>query len=117
MFEAIPAFVVGCVAQPIVGAEVDDASAFVDETRDDRCGRTVWQRQEDSVDVRQSRVDDVVGSSEVGMWIRHWISVAIAALEAGDTDLRMTFQDADELAADEAGSTDDADTDGCARRG
>ena len=70
------------------------------------------QGQEDGIDVGQVELDVVSRPPQVGMGERDRLVVAIAALEAGDAHVGVAFEDADELAADVAGGSDDADADG-----
>ena len=68
VLEAVPARVVGRVAEPEVGPEVDDRGAVGHEVRDEAGGRAVGQGEEDGIDLRQraSTVRPVV--ARCGWW-------------------------------------------------
>ena len=55
-------------------------------------------------------------AAEVGVRTGNRMAVSVSTLQAHDADLRVAVEDADQLATDEAGRTDDADTDGGASR-
>ena len=111
VLEAVPARVVGRVAQPEVGPEVDDRGAVGDEVRDEAGRRAVREGEERGVDLGQRVPDREVGRGEVRVVAADRIVVAVAAGEPDDVDVRMARQQPDQLGADVAGRADDADAD------
>ena len=89
VLEAVPARVVGGVAEAEVGPEVDDRGAGLDDPGDDGRGRAVGQGEEDGVDVRERGVDDQAGVGEVRVDAVERVAVAVAALEADDRHVRV----------------------------
>ena len=109
MLEAVPARVVGRVAEAEVGPEVDDRGAVGDERRHLGGGRAVGEGQEDGVGRRQAGVDEQLGRGEVRVEVADRLVVAVAPGEADDLDVRVAAQEADQLRADVAGRADDPD--------
>ncbi len=111
VLEAVPARVVGGVAEAEIGPEVDDRGAVRDDPGDDAGGRAVGEGEEDRVDVGQRGIDDETRLGEVRVDAVERVAVAVAALEADDRHVRVAGQEADQLGADIAGRPDDADPD------
>ncbi len=111
VLEAVPARVVGGVAQAEVGTLVDDRRAGGEQVRRQVRGRAVGQGQEDRIDRRQLAVDGQLGRAEVRVDAGDGVVVALATLEADEVDVRVPREEADELRADVAGRPDDADPD------
>ncbi len=111
MLEAVPARVVGGVAQSEVRPEIDDGRASRGQLWDEFGCRAVRQGEEDRVDRRQGRVHLEAGPREVRMRRADRFGVAGAALEPDDLDVRVAREEADELCPDVARGPDDADPD------
>ena len=111
VLEAVPARVVGRVAEAEVGPEVDDRGAGLDDARDDARGRAVGEGEEDGVDSGSEASTTQAGVGEVRVDAVERVAVAVAALEADDRHVRVAGQEADQLGADVAGRPDDADPD------
>ena len=74
--------------------------------------RPVREGEEDGIDaVDELALERQVGRAEVGMDAADRVAAPFAAGQPGELDGRMARQEADELAADVAGRTDDADAD------
>ena len=67
VLEAVPAGIVGSIAQPEVGPEVDDPRALRHKIRDQRGGGAVGEGQEDGVGLGQAGVEDEPGTRQVGV--------------------------------------------------
>ena len=111
MLEAIPARVVGRIAQPEVRPEVDDGGAVGHEVRDEAGRRAVGEGEERGIDLRQACPDREVGRGQVRVVAADRVVLAVAAGESDDLDVRMARQQPDELGTDVPGGTDDADAD------
>ena len=111
VLEAVPARVVGGVAEAEVGPEVDDRGAAGDDRRNELRGRPVGERQEDGVGGGQVCVDDVRRRGEMGMDRPDGFVVAAAADETDDLDGGVAVEEPDELRTDVAGGADDGDPD------
>ena len=110
--EAVPARIVGRVAEPEVGPQVDDGRAPGRDVRDDPGGRAVGQGEEDGVDVgRGGGVDRETGRRQVRVGRGDRLVVAAASRQADDLDVGMARQEPDQLRADVAGRADDPDAD------
>ena len=111
VLEAVPARVVGGVAQPEVGPEVDDRGPAREEVRDERRGRAVGEGQEDGIHLAGARC------RRSGRWwrgaggCRRRVAVAVAAARPTMRDVRVAGEQPDQLGADVAGRPDDADPD------
>jgi hypothetical protein len=111
MLEAVPARVVGRIAEAEVGAEVDDRDSLGGHRRDQRGGGAVGQGQERGIDVvGQLRADGQAGARELRMEVADRVVVAVAAGQADDVHVGVAAQQADELCADVAGRPDDPDS-------
>ncbi len=111
MLEAVPARVVGGVAEAEVGALVDDRRARVDQVGDELRRCPVRQREEDRIRGRQLGMDVQVERREVGVDAVDRVPIATTPNEPDQLDIRMPRQQPDQLSADVAGSTDDPDPD------
>ena len=113
VLEAVPARVVGRVAQAEVGPEVDDRGARGGEVGDEPRAGAVGECQEDRVDRPRaaSASDGQVGRREVRMDAADRIVVALAADEPDQLDIRVARQQPDQLATDVPGRADDPDPD------
>ena len=78
MLEAVPARVVGGVAQAEVGPEVDDRGAVGDQVGDDAGGRAVGEGEERGVDLGELRANRELRAGEVGMVAGDRVVVAVA---------------------------------------
>ena len=112
VLEAVPARVVGRVAQAEVGPEVDDRGARVDEVRararrPRRGGGPGRRRPPPAASASTTR--PVVGEVRVDAVDR--VVVAVAAGRPTIVDVRVAGEEADQLGADVAGRADDADPD------
>ena len=113
VLEAVPARVVGGVAQPEVGAEVDDRGAGGDKVRRRAPAAVPWGRARKTASRRSGSVgvDRQVGRRQMRVDAADRIVVALATDEADELDVRVAREQADELAADIAGRADDPDAD------
>ena len=111
VLEAVPARVVGGVAQAEVRPEVDDGGAGLDDRGDQGGGGAVGEGEEDRVDLGERGVDDEAGLGQVRVDVVERVAVAIAALQPHDRHVRVAGQEADQLGADIARRADDADAD------
>ena len=111
MLEAVPARVVGRVAEAEVGpwSMIAVPAAMRSGTI---VGRgAVGQGEEDRVRGGQLGVDGQVGRREVRVDAADRVVVAAAADEPDELDVRVAGQEPDELGADIAGRADDPDPD------
>ena len=111
MLEAIPAWVVGRIAQTEVRPEIDDRRAVRDDVGDQRRGRAVGEGQEDGISLGQGRSHEQVGRREMRMEAADGLVLAVAAGEADDLDVRMAGEQADQLRPDVPRRADDPDPD------
>ncbi len=111
VIEPVPAGIVGRVAEPEVGALVDDGDARVDEVGRHARRQAVWQCQEHGVRLRQGRVHDVPGPRQMGMHGPDRLLLPSSTLESHDAHIRMLVEQPDHLTARVSGGTDDADPD------
>ena len=111
VLEAVPARVVGRITQAEIGPEVDDCSAIGNEIGDELRGGAVGEGKKRGVDLGELRADGEVGRGEVGMVAADRVVLAVTSGEAHDVDVRVARQDANQLGADVAGRSDDADAD------
>ena len=116
VLEAVPARIVGGVAQPEVRPEVDDRGAGGEQVRDEPGRRAVGEGQERRVDVGQVGPHGQVGRGEVGVVVADRLVLAVAPGEPDDLHVRMPAQQPDQLAAAIAGRADDPDPDPPRRR-
>ncbi len=111
MLEAVPARIVGRVAQAEVGPEVDHGRARSQQVRHEFGGGAVREGQERGVHVRQLGPHGQVRRGEVGMMVAERLVLAVAAGEPDDAHVGMTAQEPDQLAAAVPGRADDPDAD------
>ena len=111
VLEAVPARVVGGVAQAEVGTLVDDRRAFRDEVGDQGGRRAMGEGHEDRVDRRKFRVDREVRGREVRVDTGDRVVITAAPHEADQLHVRVAGQQADQLGTDIAGRPDDPDPD------
>jgi hypothetical protein len=111
MLEAVPAWVVGRIAQTEVGPQIDDGDALRGHGRDQRRGRAVGQGQERGIDVvGQLGADRQAGAGQVRVERADRIVVTVTAGQADDVDVGVAAQQPDELGPDVAGRPDDPHT-------
>src|SRR5262245_4746836 len=84
MLEAVPARVVGRVAQAEVRPKVDDGGAAGGQVRGARRGRAVRQGEEDGVSLGQLAVDGETGRGEVRVVAADRLVVAVPAGQSDD---------------------------------
>ena len=111
MREAVPARVVGRVAEPEIRPQVDDRGAVRREVGHDLRGGAVGQRKEDRVRVGDRRVHVEPGPVEVDMGPADRLAGAAAADQPFDLHVRVPREEPDELGADVARGAHDRDTD------
>ena len=111
MLEAVPARVVGRIAQPEVGTLVDDRRAGGDEVGDELRRGAVREGEEDRIRGRHVGMDVEVERGQVGMDAGDRIVVAAPPDEPDQLDVRMPREQPNELATDIAGRPDDPDPD------
>jgi hypothetical protein len=111
VLEAVPARVVGWVAQAEVGSEVDDRRAGRDDVRHEGCRRAMGKGEEGGVDVGEHRADGEVRRRQMRMVAGDRVVVSVAPGEPDDLDVRVAGKEPDELGPDVAGRPDDPDAD------
>ena len=111
MLEAVPARVVGRVAQAEVGALVDDRRAGGDEVGDEVRRGAVREGEEDRIRGRQLGMDVEVERRQVRVDAVDRVVVAATPDEPDQLDVRVPRQQPDQLTADIAGRPDDPDPD------
>src|SRR4051794_28771845 len=109
MLEAIPAGVVGGVAEAEVRTLVDDRRAGGDEVWDELRRGPVREGEEDRIRGRQLRVDVEIKCREVSVDTADRIVVSPTSDKTDKLDVRMPRQEPHELAAHVAGRPDDPD--------
>ncbi len=111
VLEAVPARVVGGVAEPEVGAEVDDRRAGGGEVGDDLGRRAVGEGEEDRVRVGDRRVDVEARPVEVDVGAADRLMAPAPPDEPDDLDVRVSGQQAHELGPDVPGGAHDRNPD------
>ena len=111
MLEAVPARVVGRIAQPEVRTLVDDRGPARDAGRGEVRGRPMGKCQEHRIHRRQLVMDGQPGRAQVRVDAGDRVVVALAALQPDELDVRVAGKQPDELRADVSGGPDDPDPD------
>ena len=115
MLEAVPARVVGRVAEAEVGAEVDDRGAGGDEVGGDLRPGAVGECQEDTAIRRggmlRRRIVEVSAWRRCGWTPVDGVVVAVPADQPDQFDVRVPGEQPDQLATDIPGRPDDPDAD------
>ena len=111
MREPVPARVVGRIAEAEVRAQVDDGGAARGQVGHDLRRGPVREREEDGVRVRHGGVHVEPGAVKVNVGPADRLPVPAAPHQAGDLDVRMAREEADQLRADVAGRAHDRDAD------
>ena len=111
VLEAVPARVVGRVAQPEVGPQVDDRGAGLGHRRHAPGGDAVGEGEEDRVRLRQLGPDGQPGRGQVRVVTADRLVLAVPTGQPDDRHVRVAAQQPDQLRPDVPGRADDADPD------
>ena len=111
MLEAVPARIVGRVAQAEVGAQVDDRRAGGDQLGHEARRRAVGQGHEHGIGVGERGIDDQAGRGQVRVDAADRVAVAIATHEPDERRRSGGRRAAGQLRADIPGGADDRDPD------